>query len=83
MKFKLGRLEEQKNIYWRQRAKVHWLRDGDRNTRFFHHFASERRKRSRLSRLVVEGGRVVEREEEILEQVSDYYKMLFTSSAGN
>jgi hypothetical protein len=27
--YKLERLEDQKNIYWRQRAKVHWLENGD------------------------------------------------------
>lgn len=31
----------------------------------------------------MDGGRIVEQEEEILEQVSNYYKNLFTSSAGN
>jgi hypothetical protein len=25
LKFKLEMLEEQRNLYWRQRAKVHWL----------------------------------------------------------
>jgi hypothetical protein len=59
------------------------LRDGDKNTHFFHKYASERRKRSRLDRLVLDDGRVVEREKEILVQVSDYYKNLFTSNAGN
>jgi hypothetical protein len=83
LRFKLARLEEQKNIYWRQRAKVHWPQEGDRNTHFFQKYASERRKRSRLNRLVLDDGRIVEREEEMLEQVSNYYKNLFTSNAGN
>lgn len=83
LRFKLARLEEQKNIYWRQRAKVHWPQEGDRNTHFFHKYASERRKRSRLNRLVLDDGRIVEREEEMLEQVLNYYKNLFTSNAGN
>jgi hypothetical protein len=81
LKHKLLKLEEQKNIYWRQRAKVHWLKDGDRNTHFFHKYASERRKSSRSNRLVEDGGRLVEREEEMLETVANYYKNLFTAHA--
>ena len=35
LRFKLEKLEEKRNTYWRQSAKVHWLDKGDRNTRFF------------------------------------------------
>ncbi|KAJ9536736.1 LOW QUALITY PROTEIN: hypothetical protein OSB04_un000121 [Centaurea solstitialis] len=31
------------NLAMRQRAKVHWLREGDANTRFFHNVVKERR----------------------------------------
>lgn len=64
MKYKLEKLEEQKDIYWRQRAHVHWLKNGDRNTRYFHEFASERR-RSRIRKLVKEDGGVETGEKEI------------------
>jgi hypothetical protein len=45
LRFKLGRLEHQKDLYWRQRAHISWLKGGDRNTIFFHYVASERRKK--------------------------------------
>jgi len=44
LRYRLERVEEQIDIYWRQRAHVRWLREGDRNTAFFHAACSERRK---------------------------------------
>lgn len=82
LKYKLSKLEDQKNLYWRQREKVHWLRNGDRKTCFFHQYALERRRRTRIERLVLEDGSVVEQEREILSLVSNYYDTLFTYNAG-
>jgi len=58
----LERLEEQRNLYRKQRAHAHWLDNGDRNAKFFHQFASERKKRSRICKLVMEDGSVMEQE---------------------
>ena len=44
----------QEDAFWRQRAKVHWLRDGDLNTKFFHAAASSRRKVNKITSLVEE-----------------------------
>jgi hypothetical protein len=44
-------LLEQEEIHWLQRSRVNWLSQGDKNTRFFHQFASARRKKNMIKRL--------------------------------
>ena len=81
--YKLEKLEDQRDLYWRQRAKAHRLQHGDRNTNFFHPYASERRRRSRIHKLVKEDGEVVTDTAGIHELVTNYYKSLFQSHAGD
>lgn len=50
-KEKLGNLLLREEIYWKQRAKQFWLREGDKNTRFFHSMASARKKVKNISKL--------------------------------
>jgi hypothetical protein len=56
---------------------------GDRNTKYFHQYASERRRRSRIHRLVTDDGVVMEQEAEKRALVTNYYNNLFQSNVGN
>ena len=82
LKYKLEKLEEQRDLYWCQRAQAHWLRNGDRNTKFFHAFASERRRRNIIKKIIKEDGSVVMMEGELKETITNFYKLLFHSNAG-
>ena len=55
MKRQLSKVRTQMDIFWRQRGKQHWMRDGDRNTKNFHRVASMRRRYSAIDKIVVEG----------------------------
>ncbi|KAL6205814.1 hypothetical protein ACLB2K_023066 [Fragaria x ananassa] len=48
---RLNELMSLDEIYWRQRSRAIWLKDGDRNSKFFHKSASNRRKKNKLKGL--------------------------------
>jgi hypothetical protein len=43
----LSKLQEKDDLYWKQRAKVEWMRFGDRNTRFLHASANQKKKKKK------------------------------------
>ncbi|XP_019160723.1 PREDICTED: uncharacterized protein LOC109157277 [Ipomoea nil] len=49
-------LLEQQHLYWKQRAKEHWWRGGDLNTKFFHNSVKARRRRNIIRKLKNEDG---------------------------
>ena len=53
-----GELEKvtlMEEIYWRHKSKVLYIREGDRNTRFFHRIANSHRRFNSIDRLLVDG----------------------------
>jgi exonuclease III len=68
---------EQEELKWRQRAKINWLSHGDKNSKFFHACANQRRKVNNISKIKDEGGRLWESQEEVGKVFVNYYQSLF------
>jgi hypothetical protein len=64
-----------------RRAHVNWLEKGDKNTKFFHSWCSERRRRNRIGKLKKEDGGWVEDVVEKQEFISNHFVQLFRSGA--
>lgn len=56
LKSNLAKLLISEEKYRKQRAKAHWLKCGDLNTRFYHQVASARKKRNKISGLHDDNG---------------------------
>lgn len=59
---------------------MNWLKNGDRNTSFFHKVAVQRHFRCRISELEDGAGRSTNSTEEFLQVASDYFGKLFSAS---
>jgi hypothetical protein len=72
-------LLEQEEVHWLQRARANWLHLGDRNTSFFHNFASARRKKNFIKKLKNSDGDWVEGMEQLKPLIRDYFVNIFNS----
>ncbi|XP_058770133.1 uncharacterized protein LOC131643821 [Vicia villosa] len=79
----LNKLLLQEEDYWKQRAKLHWLTEGDRNTRFFHQTATARNKFKHIDMLREEDGMEIRDHEGLCAAAKKYFEELFTASHSN
>lgn len=70
----------QEKIHWQQRAKRHWLQEGDKNTSFFHQSTKNRRIHNLIDKITDEYGVTHTREHKIEACAVNFFSSLFTSS---
>ena len=64
-------------IYWAQRSRIPWLKHGDKNTRFFHLKASQRKQRNHIQSIKNAEDVWVEEESDIAGVALEYFETLF------
>ena len=64
---------------WRQRSKENWLKDGDKNTKYFHARANQKRSRSCIEQIFDGQGRVWSTQGDIGAAFINFFGSLFTS----
>lgn len=80
---KLDDLLKQEEQWWAQRAKVHWLKDGDLNTKYFHHKASQRKRKNYIHSIQDESGGFWQDSDHLHSIFSNHFMKIFDSSDHN
>jgi hypothetical protein len=66
-------------MWWSQRSRALWLTHGDKNTKFFHLKASQRRKKNKIEAITDPGGNIHTEKDKIDQTFLEYFQLLFTS----
>uniref|UniRef100_A0A803MIP2 Uncharacterized protein n=1 Tax=Chenopodium quinoa TaxID=63459 RepID=A0A803MIP2_CHEQI len=75
----IDQLQLLEESYWHVRARTNELRDGDKNTSYFHHKASARKAKNMIVGLEDSNGQWIQDEKGISEVVTNYFSQLFTT----
>ncbi|KAG5590941.1 hypothetical protein H5410_041455 [Solanum commersonii] len=70
-------LIKKEEIAWRQRSRILWLKEGDKNTKFFHKMANSHRRYNNIDQLMIQG-EVTHEPAQIEGEIITYYKKLYT-----
>eukprot|EP00253_Pinus_taeda_P018686 PITA_18686 len=79
-----NQLEErrkQEEIYWRKKSRVRWLKEGERNTKFFHRTTVQRRMHNNIPFIQNEEGVKVEEHEKIEEILPNHFQQVHQEQA--
>ncbi|XP_070013359.1 uncharacterized protein [Nicotiana sylvestris] len=68
-----------KEQYWKQKGKMTWFVEGDRNTNFFHNHVNGKRKKLQLKRIQNGDGNWLEEQEEMANAAVEFYQRQFTN----
>ena len=76
----LNGLLDDEEIYWAQRSRVHWLKEGDRNMKFFHARVSKRRKLNMITGIWDKHGQWCEDKDSIANAAITYFENIYSTS---
>jgi hypothetical protein len=74
----LDERDQQEEIMFRQKSRMLWLKEGDKNTKFFHNSLLQRRNQNWIHSLKMEEGVMVERHEDIEQSLINYFSDLLS-----
>jgi hypothetical protein len=68
-----------KKSYIGGNSRIQWIKEGDRNTKFFHQKATWRAKKNKIERLMRQDGSMTENKEEMEDMATKFFTDLYTA----
>jgi hypothetical protein len=81
-KKKLDELLYREEMMWLQRSRINWLKEGDRNTKYFHQKARWRARKNRIKQLRKGDGNWTSDQQEMQHMATEYFTNLFLRDEG-
>ena len=75
--------EKQEALFWQQKARVKWMQEGERNTKFFHNSVVQNRNSSRIQILKTRDGNRVETRREIEAELTQHFSEILREDGGD
>ena len=78
LKKELVSLQVKKEISMSQKMKIQWVKDVDVNSRLFHRLLDARKSKNFISKLELDNGEVLLREEDIVKEILNFFENLYS-----
>ncbi|XP_057744898.1 uncharacterized protein LOC130962743 [Arachis stenosperma] len=78
-----NKLEDELNKeerYWREKSRCKWLKEGDKNTRYFHQKCEVRNRKNKIWGLTTTNGEMASNSENIAKVAETYFKDIFSTT---
>ncbi|XP_058078591.1 uncharacterized protein LOC131226901 [Magnolia sinica] len=69
----------QQEIFWKQKFRITWLREGDRNTKFFHASVIDKRRQASIKSIKLPSGPTLHSEADIGQEAVNHFSNIFKS----
>jgi hypothetical protein len=66
---------------WRQKSRINWLAAGDRNTKFFHAYATSRKQNNTIWEIRKEDGTVITSNQDLQLEVVEYFQNIYKAQS--
>ena len=79
----LDERRQQEEILWKQKSRIRWVKEGERNTKFFHRSTIQKRMHNKISLLQSQNGERLEEHQDIEKDLLAHFKSVLQESHAN
>jgi hypothetical protein len=69
-----------KELMWMQRSCIAWLKEGDRNTKYFHCKTTDQKKKNTIKMLRKNNGEIMKGRKEMESMATEFFRNLYTAN---